>query len=73
MYIYAAVLRKKSNEKQKPRRFSLICLPFAHQENRSLLFVSLLTKKQTEVIVHDGARFKNKLMGVMVYFQPAEK
>ncbi len=23
--------------------------------------------------VHDGAEFKNKLMDVMVYFQPAEK
>jgi hypothetical protein len=25
------------------------------------------------VIVHDGAEFKNKLMGVIVYFKPAEK
>ncbi len=36
--------------KQKPRRFSFIRLLFAHCTNRSLLFVRLLTKKQTEVI-----------------------
>jgi hypothetical protein len=39
---------KKSNEKQKNRRFSLIRLSFAHLANGSLLFVRLLTK-QTEV------------------------
>ncbi len=27
----------------------------------------------TEVIVRDGAEFKNKLMAVMVYFYPTEK
>jgi hypothetical protein len=43
--IYAAV----SNGKRKPRRFSLLRLPSAHHANRSLLFVRLLTKKQTEV------------------------
>ncbi len=28
--------------------------------------------KDTALFVRDGARFKNKLMGVMVYFQPAK-
>jgi hypothetical protein len=46
IFIYATV----SNEKWKPRRFSSICLPFAHHENESLLFVRLFTKKHTEVI-----------------------
>jgi hypothetical protein len=36
-----------SNGKQKPRRFSLTRLPFAHRANGSLLFVHLLIKKQT--------------------------
>jgi hypothetical protein len=47
MYIYAAIL----NRKWKARRFSLIYLPFAHCANRSLSLISLLTKKQTEVIL----------------------
>jgi hypothetical protein len=34
---------------QKPRRFSLVRLTFAHSANRSL-FVQLLTEKQKEVI-----------------------
>jgi hypothetical protein len=42
-----------SNGKRKPRQFSLICLPFAHCANGSLLFVRLLTKKKTEVICFD--------------------
>ncbi len=37
-------------ENEKPKRFSLIRLPFAHRANGSLSFVSLFTKKQTEVI-----------------------
>jgi hypothetical protein len=45
-YMYSAI----SNRKQKPRWFFLIHLPFAHHANKSLLFVSLLIKKQTEVI-----------------------
>ncbi len=36
--------------KQKPRRFSLIRLLFAHCAN-GILFVRLLPKKQTEVIL----------------------
>ncbi len=39
-----------STEKRKPRRFFLIYLQFAYHANRSLSFVRLLTKKQTEVI-----------------------
>jgi hypothetical protein len=39
-----------SNGKQKPRRFSVIRLLFAHRANGSLPFIHLLTKKQTEVI-----------------------
>ncbi len=39
-----------SNRKRKPRRFSLIRLPFAHHANGNLAFVCSLTKKQTEVI-----------------------
>ncbi len=46
IYIYAAVL----NGKRKPRRFSLNCIPLAHCANGNLLFVRLLTKKQTKVI-----------------------
>ncbi len=65
--IYCCFMQK-IKRKTEARRFSLIRLPFAHQANRSLLFVSLLMKKQTEVIVCDGARFKNKLVGIMVYF-----
>ncbi len=38
------------NRKRSQRRFFLICLPFAHCANRSLSFVHLLIKKQTEVI-----------------------
>jgi hypothetical protein len=38
------------NSKRKPRRFSLIRLPFAHHANGSWSCVRLLTKKQTEVI-----------------------
>ncbi len=45
-YIYPAI----SYKIRKPRRFSLIPLPFAHRKNGSLSFVWLLTKKQTEVI-----------------------
>ncbi len=46
IYVYTAV----SYGKQMPRRFSLICLPFAHCAKRSLQFVHLLTNKQTVVI-----------------------
>jgi hypothetical protein len=35
---------------QKPRRFSLIRLPFARRTNESLSFIRLFTMKQTEVI-----------------------
>ncbi len=41
---------QKAIGKRKPRRFSLIRLPFALCANVSLPFVHLLTKKQTEVI-----------------------
>ncbi len=47
-YINAAVSNGK--RKTKAKRFSLICLPFAHHTNGSLLFVRLFAKKQTEVI-----------------------
>ncbi len=39
-----------SSGKWKPRRFSLIHLPFVHCPNRSLSSVHLLTKKQMKVI-----------------------
>jgi hypothetical protein len=39
-----------SNEKRKPRRFSLIRLRFALGANGRWSFVRLLTKKQMEVI-----------------------
>ncbi len=42
--------RETENGKWKPRRLSLYRLPFAHRANGSLAFVSLLMKKQTEVI-----------------------
>jgi hypothetical protein len=41
---------KESNGKRKPRRFSLIRLPFAYRANGSSSFDCFLTKKQTEVI-----------------------
>jgi hypothetical protein len=39
------------NRKWKPRRFSLICLLFAHRVNGSLSFVRWSTKKQMEAIL----------------------
>jgi hypothetical protein len=58
MYIYVhihtytyTVYTTVSNQKQKPRHFSLIRLPFAHPTNVSLLIFRLLTKKPMEVIV----------------------
>ncbi len=65
-YIYTAASDGKL--KTEASAFSLNLLPFAHCTNGSLLFVRMLTKKQIKVIVRDSARFKNKLMGVMVYF-----
>jgi hypothetical protein len=41
---------QSGNGKRKSRRFSLIRVLFAHCANRSLSFVRLLTKKQTEVM-----------------------
>jgi hypothetical protein len=38
------------NRKRKPRRFSLIRLPFADRINGSLLSVRFLTKEQKEVL-----------------------
>ncbi len=46
VYIFTAV----SNRKWKPRRFSLIRLPFAHRATGSLSLVRLFPKKQSEVI-----------------------
>jgi hypothetical protein len=46
--IYAALSNRK--RKTEARLLSLISLLFALRANRSLLFVCLLTKKQTEVI-----------------------
>jgi hypothetical protein len=42
---------KTENRNRSPRWFSLICLPFAHHANWSLLFVCLLTKKETELSI----------------------
>jgi hypothetical protein len=42
IYIFAAI----SKGKQKPRQFSLFCLPFAHCELGSFSFVRSLTKKK---------------------------
>jgi hypothetical protein len=44
------VLRKKSNGKQKPRRFFLIHFLLAYRVIGGLLFVPLWTKKQMKVI-----------------------
>jgi hypothetical protein len=41
------LLFQTGNGKRKPRRLSLIRLPFAHHANESLSFVRLLMKKQT--------------------------
>ncbi len=46
IYIYICRYTAVSNGKWKPRRFSLIQLPFAHHTNIGLLFVCLLTKKR---------------------------
>jgi hypothetical protein len=51
IYIYCILWRKKSYVKQKPRRFSLIRLPFAHLANESSSFVRLLTKKQQKLSI----------------------
>ncbi len=52
LYIYMYLLPFQMEDgKRKPKRFSLIRLPFAHRTNTvSLSFVHLLTKKQTEVV-----------------------
>ncbi len=51
LYIkYMLPYTKISFGKWKPRRFSLIRLPFARFANGSLSFVCLLMKKETEVI-----------------------
>jgi hypothetical protein len=56
-YLDAAV----SNGKWKPRRFSLVRLPFAHCANGNLSFVGLLRKKQTKVTF---ANILNVLIGL---------
>jgi hypothetical protein len=43
-------MEMETTEIQKPRQFSLIFSSFVHSANGSMLFVRLLTKKQTEVI-----------------------
>ncbi len=48
-YIYISIYCRFKG-KRKPRRFSLVHLLFAHRANGSLLFVRLLTKKQTEAV-----------------------
>ncbi len=48
--IYVYISTSASNEKWKPRQFSLIHLLFAHRANESSLFVCFFTKKQMEVI-----------------------
>jgi hypothetical protein len=56
MYIYLHIYicyrykQKDENGKWKPRQFSFIRLPLAHNANRSPSFIRLLTKKQTKVI-----------------------
>jgi hypothetical protein len=47
-YIYIYMLFKTKNG--SPGKFSIIRLPFVNRANGSLLFVRLLTKKQTEDI-----------------------
>jgi hypothetical protein len=42
-------------------------------ETINACIVGMLTLVCSIRTVHDGADLKNKLMGVMVYFQPAEK
>jgi hypothetical protein len=49
-WIYSINIFQMGNGKQKPRRFSLIRLPFSHHANGSLSFLRLLTKEQREVI-----------------------
>jgi hypothetical protein len=48
--MYMLPFQQTENGKQKLRWISLLRLPFAHRASRSLLFVLLFTKKQTEVI-----------------------
>jgi hypothetical protein len=50
LYRYICCHFKWKTENRIPGQFSLIHLPFAHQANRSLLFICLFTKKQMEVI-----------------------
>ncbi len=58
LYIYAAVSNGK--QKRKPRRFSLILLPFAHRAKGTLSFVFFFTKKQTEVSVSKRTKRKKR-------------
>jgi hypothetical protein len=50
--------------------YHVICLPGIYDHASCLLGISDHAGFQLEIIdnVHHGARFKNKLMGVMVYF-----
>ncbi len=41
--------KQKMKNGRKPRRFSIIHLPFPHRENRKLSLVHLFTKKQMEI------------------------
>ncbi len=50
LYIYIYKYAAVSNGEWKPRRFSLIRLPFDYRGNGILSFVRVLTKIQTEVI-----------------------
>ncbi len=58
LYIYMLPFQTE-NRKRKPRRFSLILLPFAHRANGSLSFF-FLTKKQTEVSVSKRTKRKKR-------------
>jgi hypothetical protein len=50
IYVHITTLYICCCFKRKPRRFSLMYLPFSHHVNGSLSFVRLVTKKQTEFI-----------------------
>jgi hypothetical protein len=58
---YMDMKMEMSNGKLKPRRFSVICLPFAIHNDRRLLFFCFLTQKQAEV---NRLQTVNKLNGL---------
>ncbi len=60
MYIDISIYAAVSNGKRKPRRFSLIRLPFAHLANGSLSFVRLFRRTNGSYPFANGLNGQNR-------------